>query len=66
MPNVQLADHLPNNESEVGPMLHVCQQGLITAAHAIPVHAVQLRIEEEIPHLSPAFVVDLVPFRTAI
>ena len=47
-------------------MLHMRQQGLITAAHAFPVHAVQLRIEEEIPHLAPALVVDLVPFRTAI
>ena len=47
-------------------MLHMCQQGLITAAHAFPVHAVQLRIEEEIPHLTPAFVVNLIPLRTAI
>ena len=64
--DVQLPDHLPDDEGEVGPMLHMRQQGLITTAHARPVHPVQLRIEEEIPHLSPALVVNLVPFRTAI
>ena len=66
MPDVELTDHLPDEVGQVGAMPDMLEQRLIPTAHAGPVHPVQLRVEEEVAHLAPAFGMDLAPLGLAI
>ena len=47
-------------------MAHKRDERLIIPAHLFPIHAMHIGRIEEIAHLPPAFVIDLLPFRLAV
>ena len=63
---VDLADHLADQVGEVVARLRVGDEGGVLVVHRRPVDAVHGRREEEVAHLAPALVEDLVPLRVAV
>ncbi len=66
MAHVQLANHFTDDVGEVGPMIDVGDQRFVLVVNRLPIDPVHARVEEEVAHLPPAFVVDLLPFLAAI
>ena len=63
---VQLTDQLADEIGEIVAMIHERQQRGIFVAHRFPIDAVHVRRVEEVAHLPPAFVVDLIPLGVSI
>ena len=63
---VQFTDQLADEVGEIVAMIHEGKERGILVVHRFPIDAVHGRGIEEVTHLPPRFVVDLLPLGTAI
>ena len=63
---VQLTNHLADEIGEIVAVIHEWDQRGVLVTHGLPIDAVHVRRVEEIAHVPPGLVVDLVPLGVAI
>ena len=63
MAYADLADHFTQDVCEVVTVVYVWQKGFVLFLNIVPVQALHVGCIEEILHLPPCFMIDLVPFR---